>query len=122
VAQVGLEKPVEEIEGDPETVAGVREALEEGTSKLADELRLSLEFYAAQEGAPKIERAVLSGAGSMIEGISERLSERLGLPFASARPAALEHFAQAEAARLTLGYGLALDRLATAAGGAGEAS
>jgi type IV pilus assembly protein PilM len=109
LTHVGLAKPVEEIEGDPETVVVAREVMEEGASKLVDELRLSLEFYAAQEGVPLIERAVLCGPGSMIEGLPERLEQRLGHRFEPMRPHALDEKSAAEAARLTLSYGLALE-------------
>ncbi len=51
LAHVGVERPVEEIEGDPETIAGARQALEEGVSTLLDEMRLSLDYYGAQESA-----------------------------------------------------------------------
>lgn len=94
---------------------------EEDVSKLADELRLSLEFYAAQDGAPPIERAVLSGAGSTTPGLPEQLTEKLGHPFIVARPAALGHLEDAEAARLTLSYGLALEQLASTSAAAPEA-
>jgi type IV pilus assembly protein PilM len=109
LTHVGLAKPIEEIEGDPQTVVVAREVMEEGASKLVDELRLSLEFYAAQEGVPLIERAVLCGPGSMIEGLPERLEQRLGHHFEPMRPHALDEKSAAEAARLTLSYGLALE-------------
>ena len=48
---VGLERPSEAIEGDAETVVEARRALEEGVTALVDELRLSLDYYGAQEAA-----------------------------------------------------------------------
>ncbi len=60
---VGLERPLEEIEGDGATVADARSALEEGVSTLLDELRLSLDYYGAQEGAVPVGRIVLAGPG-----------------------------------------------------------
>jgi len=105
---VGLEGPPEEIEGDPEMVAESRRALEEGVSGLIDELRLSLDYYGAQEGAVPVERIVLCGPGSAIAGMAVRM-EGLGLPIAVARPAALAGLDDAAAARLTLPYGLALE-------------
>ena len=105
---VGLERPPEEIEGDPEMVAESRRALEEGVSALMDELRLSLDYYGAQEGAVPVERIVLCGPGSAIAGMAVRM-EGLGLPIAVARPTALAGLDDASAARLTLPYGLALE-------------
>jgi type IV pilus assembly protein PilM len=109
LAFVGLAKPIEEIEGDSSTIQVAREVLEDGIVRLADDIRLSLEFYASQEGALPIERVVLCGAGSMIAGVPERIGERLGHSFETMRPPALGRFDDAEAARLTLSYGLALE-------------
>ena len=108
LTHVGLEQPVEAIEGDPDTVAEARRSLEEGTSALVDELRLSLDYYAAQEAAVPVERIVLCGPGSAIPGLVERM-EGIGLPIAVARPAALSGLDEAAAARLTLPFGLALE-------------
>jgi type IV pilus assembly protein PilM len=106
---VGLERPIEELEGDPETSAEARRVLEEGVAVLVDELRLSLDYYGAQEGAVPVERIVLCGPGSSIAGVAGRMEESLGLPIATSRPPALSGFDDAVAARLTLPYGIALD-------------
>jgi type IV pilus assembly protein PilM len=105
---VGLERSPEEIEGDPEMVAEARRALEEGVSALIDELRLSLDYYGAQEGALPVEKIVLCGPGSAIAGMAGRM-EGLGLPIAVSRPTALAGLDDTSAARLTLPYGLALE-------------
>jgi type IV pilus assembly protein PilM len=105
---VGLEQPAEQIEGDPEMVAESRRVLEDGVSALIDELRLSLDYYGAQESAVPVERIVLCGPGSAIAGLAARM-EGLGLPIAVSRPAALAALDDAAAARLTLPYGLALE-------------
>ena len=106
---VGLEAPVEEIEGDPETVAEVRRLLEGGVFGLVDELRLSRDHYAAQEGAVPVGRIVLCGPGSAIPGLAAQIQAGLGLPVSSVRPPALSGFDGSTAARLTLPYGLALE-------------
>jgi type IV pilus assembly protein PilM len=106
---VGLETPVEQLDGDPEVVADVRRALEEGVGSLVDELRLSLDYYGAQEGAVPVERIVLCGAGSAIAGVPARMEARLGLPISVVRPEALGGFDEAAAARLTVPFGLALE-------------
>jgi type IV pilus assembly protein PilM len=95
---VGLIQPAEEVEGDPEIVGKARAALENGASSLLDEMRLSLDFYGAQETAAPVERIVLCGPGSAIPGLAERMEPVLGLPIALGRPAALADL------------GLALDR------------
>jgi type IV pilus assembly protein PilM len=109
VSHVGLELPLEGIEGDAQTVAAAREALAEGAARLVDELRLSLEFYAAQEGAVPIEGVVVCGPGTTIPGLTERLQRDLGHRFEIGRPRALAHLDRSKAARLTLSFGLALE-------------
>jgi type IV pilus assembly protein PilM len=109
LSHVGLERPVEEIEGEPAMVAEVRRVLEAGLSDLVDELRLSLDYYGAQEAALPVERIVLCGPGSAIPGLSQRMEAALGLRIEPALPAALEGFDPVTAARLTLPFGLALE-------------
>jgi type IV pilus assembly protein PilM len=109
LGHVGLGRPVEQIEGDPVVIARTREALEHGADSLVDELRLSLDFYAAQEAAVPVERIVLCGPGSAIPGLAERMEPAVGLPISIGRPAALSGYDAATAARLTLPLGLALD-------------
>ena len=67
---VGLETPVEEIEGDPEILAAARETLEEGAAKLAGEIRLSLDYYGGQEAAVAVEEIVACGPGIAIAGLA----------------------------------------------------
>jgi type IV pilus assembly protein PilM len=109
LSYVGLEQPVEALEGDPGTVAEARRALEDGVASLLDELRLSLDYYGAQETALPVRQIVLSGAGSSIRGLAPAMEGRLGMPIQVARPAALLGYDDASAARLTLSYGLALE-------------
>lgn len=110
LVHVGLERAAFEIEGDPEIVAATRDTLEKGASKLADELRLSLEFYGAQEGAPAVERIVVAGPGITIPGLVDRIQAGLGhQPISAARPRALAQLGEDAAARLTISYGLALE-------------
>jgi len=106
---VGLEPAAEQVEGDPSVIATVRRALEEGVGGFVDELRLSLDYYGAQESAVPVSRVVLSGQGSAIPGLGARIEELLGLSVVAARPAALADFDETAAARLTLPYGLAME-------------
>jgi type IV pilus assembly protein PilM len=109
LSHVGLERPLEEIEGDSATVAGARSALEEGVSTLLDEMRLSLDYYGAQEGAIPVGRIVLAGPGSAIPGLLQRMQDGLAAEVGMARPQALAGLDDGAAARLTLSYGLALE-------------
>jgi type IV pilus assembly protein PilM len=109
LTHVGLEAPVEQIEGDSGIVAEARDALESGVTALVDELRLSLDYYRAQEGAVPVEGILLCGPGTAIPGLPARVEAGLGLPISSAVPPALGDFDRAAAARLTLPLGLALE-------------
>lgn len=106
---VGLSQDPGQIPGDPGIVAATRAALESGSAALQGEMRLSLDFYAAQEGAEPVDRVVFSGPGSAIPGFSEAVEAGFGVPFEVRSPQALADFDPASAARLTLSYGLALD-------------
>ncbi|HKH41131.1 MAG TPA: type IV pilus assembly protein PilM [Solirubrobacterales bacterium] len=108
VLDVGLEEPIDSFEGD-EHAQGTRDALEQGATKLVDELRLSLDFYSAQEGAASIERVVLCGPGGSVPGLPERVQAGLGLGIEVMVPAALRGLDPEDAARLTVSYGLAID-------------
>jgi type IV pilus assembly protein PilM len=109
LSYVGLEAVPDELEGDAETIAEARRTLEEGVASLVDELRLSLDYYGAQEGALPVERIVLCGPGSAIPGVAAQMEIALGLPISVARPAALGGFDEPSAARLTIPFGLALE-------------
>jgi type IV pilus assembly protein PilM len=106
---VGLDDPIDLFEEDREEAAGARAELEDGASKLAGELRTSMEFYGAQEGVPPIQRVIVCGPGSMIPGLPERLQASLGLAIETRNPRALAGIDEEDAARLTVSYGLALE-------------
>jgi type IV pilus assembly protein PilM len=106
----GLSQSLEQIEGDPAVLGEARSTLERGADSLLDELRLSLDFYGSQEAAVAVERVILCGPGSAIPGLAQHLEPGLGLPISVGRPEALADLDVAAAARLTLPYGLALDR------------
>jgi len=106
---VGLDRQPEQIEGDPEVVAAARRALEEGIGGVVDELRLSLDYYAAQDSAVPVSRVVMCGFGSAIPGLPVRIEEQINLPIAVMRPPALAGYDDTTAARLTLPLGLALE-------------
>lgn len=109
LSHVGLESPVEGIEGDPETISAARGALEEGVTGLVDEIRLSLDYYGAQEAVLPVKQVVLCGPGSAIVGLPARMEVGLGIPISVSRPPALGGFDESSAARLTVPYGLALE-------------
>ena len=109
LGHVGLAESVETVSGDPQTAQLAREVLVAGVAKLADELRISLDYYATQEGAIPVGSVLVSGAGSAIPGLVETLESALGRSLVVARPVELEPFGDQVAARLTVPFGLALD-------------
>ena len=105
--EIGLEEDVAAFSENGADV--VREVLEEGATKLAEELRMSMDFYAAQEGVTPVDRVVLCGPGSTVPGLPERIQSGLTLDVSIDLPAALAHLDEEDAARLTVSYGLALE-------------
>jgi type IV pilus assembly protein PilM len=110
LVHTGLEPPLEEVQGDPAVAGAARGALEDNVGRLADELRLSLDYYGAQEGATPVGDVVLCGWGSTIPGLPAQLGGVLGREVSVRRPPALAGLGDADAARLTLPYGLSLER------------
>jgi type IV pilus assembly protein PilM len=110
LVHTGLQTPLEELEGDAEAIAAARSALQANVASLADELRISLDYYGAQEGATAVEEIALCGWGSAIPGLAETLGETLGREVSVRRPSALSALPDLEAARLTVPYGLALEQ------------
>ena len=71
---------------DPSPVA---RAIEATGSAFVEEVRGSLDYYAAQSGAARIDRVVLSGGGSRLSGLAERLAAATRRPVETAHPLAL---------------------------------
>ena len=105
--EVGLEEEIDLFDEDDGSAAA-REELERGASKLSDELRMSMDYYGAQEGVMPVDRVVVCGAGSAIPGLADRIRPDLGLEISRQAPNELFHLDPEDAARLTVSYGLAL--------------
>jgi len=110
---VGLTQPVDEIEGDAEIVAEAREVLEDGTRRIADEVRNSIDFHMMQVGSTGVERAVLTGPAAAIPGLPEELSALARLPMevgtvVEAHPGA---FGEIDGGRLAVAAGLTVDEV-----------
>jgi type IV pilus assembly protein PilM len=114
---VGIERDVETIEGEREIVEEARHVLEHGAGRIADDVRLSLEYYqAASPNARLVERMVMAGPGIAIEGMPHAVEAQLGLPVVprslgnvQVSPGALDGV---DASQLTVAAGLALDEVA----------
>ena len=106
MGHVGLQAPLEEVEGEPDVVAATRQALEDGVHQIADTVRNSLNFYRTQESAEQVERAILCGAALDIPGFADRLGELLHMPVTAA---AIDAPGFEEPARLVVAAGLAVE-------------
>jgi type IV pilus assembly protein PilM len=106
---VGLETPIESVEGDPEVVLATRTVLEEGVHTLADTVRNSLNFYRMQDAAEAVDSAVLTGPVVSIAGFAEKLSEHLRLPVEPVVVPAHDGADVGDAGRLTVAAGLAVE-------------
>ena len=107
---VGLEAPLEDVEGDTDLVAAARAVLEEGVHQLADTVRNSLNFYRMQESAEQVERGVLTGSAVAIPGFVEALSTQLRLPLEPAVVGSSDD--EADLGSLTVAAGLAVEDIA----------
>ena len=111
IQHVGLETPLDQIEGEADLVAVVRQTLEDGVHTIADTVRNSLNFYRMQENAETVDRAVLTGPAVSIPGFAARLSEQLQMPVEPAVVAAddPEALGAVDPGRLTVAAGLAVE-------------
>jgi type IV pilus assembly protein PilM len=76
---VGVETPVEHIEGDAEIVLEARRVLLAGGQRIAADVRNTLDFHNLQATAP-VTRAVLTGPGAAVPGFAAALSAALTMP------------------------------------------
>ena len=79
--RIGLEAGRHADPADPAS-----RAIEASGGSFVDEVRGSLDYYLTQPGAVRLDRVVLSGGGSCLEGLAARLSEATRLPVELARP------------------------------------
>jgi type IV pilus assembly protein PilM len=106
---VGLEAPLEDVAGDPEIVAAARSVLLDGVHHLADAVRNSLNFYRMQDAAQPVDRAVLTGPATDIPGFADELGRHLHLPVITGSVAYESGEPGADASRLGVAAGLAVE-------------
>jgi type IV pilus assembly protein PilM len=105
MTHVGLETPIDAVDGDPDLVAAARTALEQGVHELADSVRNTLNFYRAQENSEQVERGIVTGYATTIPSFVAKLSEHLRMPLEARTVDAPD---DADAGRLTVAAGLAV--------------
>jgi type IV pilus assembly protein PilM len=113
---VGLNREIDGLEGEREIIEEAREVLSHGSRRIADEIRLSIEYYhTTVPDACRVETTVMAGPGIAIEGLASFFELELGMPVqprsmgqVEVRPGALDGV---EASELTVATGLALDKV-----------
>jgi type IV pilus assembly protein PilM len=108
---VGFERELATIDGDPEIIADARAVLVQGTRRLANDIRGSLDFHRTQTDAgDESDHAVLTGAAVAIPGFAESLSAELGFPIETRGVTAVKDFSgSADLAGMTVAAGLAIE-------------
>jgi type IV pilus assembly protein PilM len=106
LAHVGLDHPVDDIEGEEDIVLEARKVLAEGVRRVGADVRNTLDFHRGQGASGAVQRAVLTGPAAAIPGFASALEGELGLPVTIGE---LEDTPpQAPAGRLTVAAGLAV--------------
>lgn len=104
---VGLDAPLDEIEGDADIVEEARDVLADGVRRIASEVRSSLDFQTAYGDRGAVSRVVLTGPATAVPGFAHALEGALGLPVLEAQ---VDHVpAGVDARRITVAAGLALE-------------
>jgi type IV pilus assembly protein PilM len=115
--EVGLAREIENIDGEREIIEEARTILTNGARRIADEVRLSLEYYrSAVPDARPVERVVIAGPGVAIAGLPQALEAELGLAVEPRSFGKVQVSAgvldEADGAQLTVAAGLALEEVA----------
>lgn len=111
---VGLEQPVEGVEGDAEIVADARAVLQDGTRRLVAEVRASVEFHHSQmhSGVP-VDRVLLTGGAVGVPGFVDTLQTELGLAVEPHTVTVGKHQrSEADLGQVTVAAGLAVEEMA----------
>jgi type IV pilus assembly protein PilM len=86
----GLKQQLGILGATPET-ANASRAVESVAQSFVDEVRGSLDYYAASNPTHPVERLVISGGGSQLRGLVERLGHATRLPIVPGNPMASLH-------------------------------
>ncbi len=73
-------------EGGPVPAEGAARMIEQRAGAFVDEVRGSLDYYLAQHGVARITTVIVTGGGSNLPGLIERLSAALHLPVEEGQP------------------------------------
>jgi type IV pilus assembly protein PilM len=114
LGHVGLQQPLEELDGEAEIVTEARNVLTEGVRRIAGEVRNSLDFHMTQGDSVAAQRAILTGAAVAIPGFADALGADIALPLevglvTETKPGG---FGGVDAGRLAIAAGLTTDEVA----------
>ena len=108
-----MERELASIEGEPEIVSEAREVMVQAARRLADEVRLSLEYYQGTvPDAHRVERMVVAGPAIAIPDLPRRWGpssapvEMRSFGHVNVEPGVLDEI---DSSQLTVAAGLALD-------------
>ena len=74
-------REIDGLEGEREIIEEAREVLSHGARRIADEIRLSIEYYhTTVPDARRVETTVMAGPGIAIEGLAAFFEQELGMP------------------------------------------
>jgi type IV pilus assembly protein PilM len=74
--------------GSSEDLAGVTRAVEATAQEFVDEIRGSLDYYGASNPGAPVERILVSGGGSRLDGLMDRLAAAIRVPVVDGDPLA----------------------------------
>jgi type IV pilus assembly protein PilM len=106
LAHVGLNHPVDDIEGEQDIVLEARAVLAAGVRRIAADVRNTLDFHRGQGASGAVQRAVLTGPAAGIPGFALALEGELGLPVSEG--VLDETLPEVHGGRLTVAAGLAV--------------
>jgi type IV pilus assembly protein PilM len=106
LVHVGLETPIDEVEGDAEIAGQARRVLLDGARRIAADVRGSLDFHRMQDETASVSRAVLTGSAVAIPGFAAALQSELAIPVEAAVVDGAPD--GVEAGRVTVAAGLAV--------------
>jgi type IV pilus assembly protein PilM len=80
LSHVGLEQPLESVEGDADIVKEARHVLLDGARRIAADVRNTLDFHNMSGATSPITSAVLTGAAIDVPGLAAALQSEMGMP------------------------------------------
>jgi type IV pilus assembly protein PilM len=80
LSHVGLEQPLEAIEGDADIIQEARHVLLDGARRIASDVRNTLDFHTMSGATSPITSAVLTGAAMDVPGFAAVLQSEMNMP------------------------------------------